>query len=156
YSLYGESRKPDKEMLDSVDVIIFDHQDIGTRYYTFIYTIAYVMEACMEGGKHFVVLDRPNAISGNCVEGNLVEDDVRSIVCLLPNPYRHGMTVGELSQLLIYEFDYNCELTIVAMKGSSRHMYYHEAHLFSVPPTPNAIYIDMNILHTGTCLGEGT
>src|SRR5699024_11627031 len=76
YGLYGESRKPDKEMLDSVDVIIFDLQDIGSRYYTFIYMMAYVMEACMESGKHFVVLDRPNPISGNCVEGNLVEDDV--------------------------------------------------------------------------------
>src|SRR5699024_11712699 len=80
--LYGKSRKPTKEMLDSVDVIIFDLQDIGSRYYTFIYTMAYVMEACMENEKHFVVLDRPNPISGNSVEGNLVEDDVRSFVGL--------------------------------------------------------------------------
>lgn len=156
YSLYGKSRKPTKEMLDSVDVIIFDLQDIGSRYYTFIYTMAYVMEACMENEKHFVVLDRPNPISGNSVEGNLVEDDVRSFVGLLPIPNRHGMTVGELAQLFKYEFDYNCELTVVPMQGWSRHMYYDETHLFWVPPTPNTTNIDMNILYTGTCLVEGT
>src|SRR5699024_12251187 len=110
YSLYGESRKPTKEMLDSVDVIIFDLQDIGSRYYTFIYTMAYVLEACMENEKHVVVLDRPNPISGNSVEGNLVEDDLRSFVGLLLIPNRHGMKVGEFAQLFKSEFDHNREL----------------------------------------------
>ena len=82
YSLYGETRKPNKEMLDTVDVMVFDLQDIGSRYYTYIYTMAYVMEACAEQGKHFVVLDRPNPISGDRMEGNLVEEDVRSFVGL--------------------------------------------------------------------------
>ncbi|HLS61657.1 MAG TPA: DUF1343 domain-containing protein, partial [Virgibacillus sp.] len=97
YSLYGETRKPTEEMMDLVDVIVFDLQDIGSRYYTYIYTMAYVMEACAAYGKQFVVLDRPNPVSGISVEGNLVEEDVRSFVGLLPIPNRHGMTVGELA-----------------------------------------------------------
>lgn len=156
YSLYGESKKPSKEMLDPVDVVIFDLQDIGSRYYTFIYTMAYVMEACKEYGKHFIVLDRPNPISGTSVEGNLVEEDVRSFVGLLPIPNRHGMTVGELAQLFKHEYGYHCELTVVPMQGWMRRMYFDETNLFWVPPSPNTTNIDMNILYTGTCLVEGT
>lgn len=156
YSLYGSSRKPSKEMLEPVDVIVFDLQDIGSRYYTFIYTMAYVMEACAAHGKHFVVLDRPNPVSGVNMEGNLVEEDVRSFVGLLPIPNRHGMTVGELALLFKNEFDYQCELTVVAMEGWERHMYYDETNLFWVPPSPNTTNINMNILYTGTCLIEGT
>ena len=156
YSLYGTSKKPSKEMLDPVDVIVFDLQDIGARYYTFIYTMAYVMEACAEHGKQFVVLDRPNPITGTAMEGNLVEEDVRSFVGLYPIPNRHGMTVGELALLFKYEFGINCELTIVPMNGWRRHMYYDETGLFWVPPSPNTTGIDMSVLYPGTCLVEGT
>lgn len=156
YSLYGESKKPSKDMLDLVDVVLFDLQDIGSRYYTFIYTMAYVMEACKEHGKHFVVLDRPNPISGNSIEGNLVEEDVRSFVGLLPIPNRHGMTVSELALLFKYEFGYHCELTVIPMQGWTRQLYFDETDLFWVPPSPNTTNIDMNILYTGTCLVEGT
>lgn len=156
YSLYGDSRKPSKEMLESVDVVIFDLQDIGSRYYTFIYTMAYVMEACEEHDKHFVVLDRPNPISGKRMEGNLVEKEVRSFVGLLPIPNRHGMTVGELALLFKYEFEYKCELTIIQMQGWKRKMYFDDTSLFWVPPSPNTTNIDMNILYPGTCLIEGT
>lgn len=156
YSLYGETRRPNKEMLDAVDVIVFDLQDIGARYYTYIYTMAYVMEACAEHGKHFVVLDRPNPISGERMEGNLVEEDVRSFVGLLPIPNRHGMTVAELALLYKNEFGYKCELTVVPMQGWKRHMYFDDTNLFWVPPSPNATNIDMNILYPGTCLIEGT
>lgn len=156
YSLYGTSRKPSKEMLDPVDVIVFDLQDIGSRYYTFIYTMAYVMEACAEYGKEFVVLDRPNPVSGAKTEGNLVEEAVRSFVGLLPIPNRHGMTVGELALLFKYEFGYDCELTVIPMQGWNRRMYFDETGLFWVPPSPNTTNIDMNILYPGTCLIEGT
>ncbi len=156
YSLYGETRKPNKEMLDLVDVVVFDLQDIGSRYYTYIYTMAYVMEACAEQGKHFVVLDRPNPISGDRMEGNLVEADVRSFVGLLPIPNRHGMTVAELALLYKNEFGYECELTVVPMQGWKRQMYFDDTNLFWVPPSPNATNIDMNILYPGTCLIEGT
>ncbi|OCA85993.1 hypothetical protein A8F94_14200 [Bacillus sp. FJAT-27225] len=156
FSLYGKDRKPSIEMLDSLDVIVFDLQDIGSRYYTFIYTMAYVMEACAENEKHFVVLDRPNPITGEKVEGNLVEEDVRSFVGLYPILNRHGMTVGELAQLYKYEFGINCELTVVPMEGWKRNMYFDETALFWVPPSPNTTNLDMTILYPGTCLIEGT
>ena len=156
YSLYGKSKKPSKEMLDPVDVIVFDLQDIGSRYYTFIYTMAYVMEACKEHGKQFVVLDRPNPISGEKMEGNLVEDDVRSFVGLLPIPNRHGMTVGELALLYKNEFGYDCDLTVIPMQGWKRKLYFDETGLFWVPPSPNTTNMDMSILYPGTCLVEGT
>ncbi|GIN86410.1 hypothetical protein J6TS2_27960 [Heyndrickxia sporothermodurans] len=156
YSLYGTSKKPSKEMLDPVDVLVFDLQDIGARYYTFIYTMAYVMEACAEYGKHFIVLDRPNPISGLATEGNLVEEDVRSFVGLYPIPNRHGMTVGEVAQLYKYEFGINCELTIVPMQGWTRDMYFDQTGLLWVPPSPNTTGMDMSVLYPGTCLVEGT
>ncbi|MET3698292.1 uncharacterized protein YbbC [Bacillus oleivorans] len=156
YSLYGTTKKPTKEMLEPVDVIVFDLQDIGARYYTFIYTMAYMMEACAEYGKHFVVLDRPNPISGSSVEGNLVEEDVRSFVGLYPIPNRHGMTVGEMALLFKHEFGLNCELTVVHMEGWKRSMYFDETKFFWVPPSPNSTGIDMSILYPGTCLVEGT
>ncbi|GAA0323710.1 DUF1343 domain-containing protein [Bacillus carboniphilus] len=156
FSLYGASKKPSKEMLDTTDVIVFDLQDIGSRYYTFIYTMAYVMEACAEYDKQFVVLDRPNPISGVAVEGNLVEEDVRSFVGLYPIPNRHGMTVGELAQFFNNEFNINCDLTVVSMEGWKRDMYYDDTNLFWVPPSPNTTGIDMSILYPGTCLVEGT
>lgn len=156
HSLYGASRKPSKETLESVDVVVFDLQDIGSRYYTFIYTMAYVMEACAEHGKELIIVDRPNPVSGEKLEGNLVEEDVRSFVGLLPIPNRHGMTVGELALLFKHEFGYDCELTVIPMQGWNRHMYYDETGLFWVPPSPNTTNIDMNILYSGTCLVEGT
>src|SRR5699024_8151732 len=88
YSLYGTTKKPTKEMLDSVDVLVLDLQDIGSRYYTYIYTMAYVMEASQELEKEVIILDRPNPVSGLKMEGNLVEEDVRSFVGLLPIPNR--------------------------------------------------------------------
>lgn len=156
YSLYGSTRKPSRDMLDAVDVLVFDLQDIGARYYTFIYTMAYVMEACGEYGKQLVVLDRPNPVSGNKMEGNLVEDDVRSFVGLLPIPNRHGMTVAELALMFKGEFGYQCDLSVVPMQGWARDMYYDDTGLFWVPPSPNTTDIDMNILYPGTCLIEGT
>lgn len=156
FSLYGKTRKPTEEMMDEVDVIVFDLQDIGSRYYTYIYTMAHVMEACAEYDKEFVVLDRPNPIAGERLEGNMVEEDVRSFVGLLPIPNRHGMTVGELARLFKHEFGYHCELTVIPMQGWKREMYYDDTGLFWVPPSPNTTTMDMMILYPGTCLVEGT
>ncbi|HLR65544.1 MAG TPA: DUF1343 domain-containing protein, partial [Virgibacillus sp.] len=155
-SLYGENRKPSEDMLANIDVLVFDLQDLGSRYYTYIYTMAYAMEACEKYDKEFVVLDRPNPINGLVVEGNLVEEDVRSFVGLLPIPNRHGMTVGELAQLFQGEYGYNCKLTVVPMKDWQRKTYYDETHLLWIPPSPNASSVDMSVLYTGTCLLEGT
>ncbi|GAF63750.1 hypothetical protein BTS2_0641 [Bacillus sp. TS-2] len=156
YSLYGKSKKPSVEMLSDVDVIVFDLQDLGSRYYTFIYTMAYMMEACQQYKKHFIVLDRPNPIGGEKVEGNLVEEDVRSFVGLLPIPNRHGLTVGELAILFKHEYGYDCELTVIEMENWERSCYFDETELFWVPPSPNAPTLDMAILYPGTCLLEGT
>ncbi|GEN89263.1 exo-beta-N-acetylmuramidase NamZ family protein [Oceanobacillus sojae] len=156
YSLYGEMRKPSKEMLADVDALIFDLQDIGSRYYTYIYTMAYVMEACMEYGKKLIVLDRPNPVSGLEMEGNLVEKELRSFVGLLPIPNRHGMTIGELALLFKNEFAYSCDLSIIPMEGWKRSMYFDDTSLFWVPPSPNTPAIDTAVLYPGTCLIEGT
>jgi uncharacterized protein YbbC (DUF1343 family) len=118
--------------------------------------MAYMMEACAEQGKQFVVLDRPNPISGTAVEGNLVEENVRSFVGLYPIPNRHGMTVGELALLYKYEFGIDCDLTVIPMAGWEREQYYDETGLFWVPPSPNTTGIDMATLYPGTCLVEGT
>lgn len=156
FSLYGATKKPSKEMLDSVDVIVFDLQDIGARYYTYIYTMAYVMEACAEHGKQFVVLDRPNPISGLKMEGNLVEEEVRSFVGLYPIPNRHGMTVGEIALFYKHEIGIDCDLTVVPMEGWERELYFEQTGLNWVAPSPNSTGIDMSILYPGICLVEGT
>nr|WP_255437458.1 DUF1343 domain-containing protein [Thalassobacillus sp. CUG 92003] len=156
YSLYGENRVPSEAMMDEVDVIVFDLQDIGSRYYTFIYSMANVMEACEKWNKQLVVLDRPNPISGAKTEGNIVEKELRSFVGMLPIANRHGMTVAELAKMFKHEFGYACDLTVIPMQGWKRDMYFDDTPLFWVPPTPNVTHTDMMTLYTGTCLLEGT
>jgi uncharacterized protein YbbC (DUF1343 family) len=156
YSLFGDTKKPSQEMLDQVDVVFMDLQDIGSRYYTYIYTMAYVMEACGEQGKKFVVLDRPNPISGTVMEGNLIEPSITSFVGRFPIPNRHGLTIGEMALLYKYEFGIDCDVTVIPMEGWKRGMYYDETGLFWVQSTPNSTCLDMGILYPGTCLVEGT
>lgn len=156
YSLYGDTRKPTPEMLEPVDAIVFDLQDIGARYYTYIYTLSYVMEACMENDKTVIVFDRPNPIGGVSVEGNLIEQGYTSFIGRYPIPNRHGLTVGELALLFKHEFHLDCALTVVPMEGWERKMYFDDTGLFWVPPSPNATGMDMMLLYPGTCLFEGS
>jgi uncharacterized protein YbbC (DUF1343 family) len=156
YSLYGDTKKPTHDMLAQVDVVFLDLQDIGSRYYTYIYTMAYVMEACGEQGKKFVVLDRPNPISGSVMEGNLIEPTITSFVGRFPIPNRHGLTIGEMALLYKHEFGIDCDVTVIPMEGWNRDMYYDETGLFWVQSTPNTTCLDMSILYPGTCLAEGT
>ncbi|KGX91193.1 exo-beta-N-acetylmuramidase NamZ family protein [Pontibacillus marinus] len=156
YSLYGDTRKPSADMLQNIDVMVYDLQDIGSRYYTYIYTMAYVMQACGEQGIDFVVLDRPNPIGGIEVEGNLVEPELRSFVGLYPIPNRHGLTVGELAYLFKGEFDVKANLTVIPMTGWSRSMSFQDTDLLWVPPSPNVTSEEMCLLYPGTCLIEGT
>lgn len=156
FSLYGASKKPTDEMMDEVDVVIFDIQDIGARYYTYIYSLAYMMEACRSTNKKMIVLDRPNPIGGIEVEGNLVDEDFTSFVGLYPIPNRHGMTVGELANYFNIEFSIHCDLTVVMMDGWSRYMYFPDTNLPWIAPSPNTTGIDMMLLYPGTCLIEGT
>lgn len=154
FSLYGNTKKPTKEMLDTVDIVIFDLQDIGSRYYTYIYSMLYMMEACAEYQKEMIILDRPNPIGGIEVEGNLVEQDYTSFVGLYPLPSRHGMTVGELA--LLFNEQIGCQLKVVKMEGWTRDMFFPQTGLPWIPPSPNTTSLDMMLLYPGTCLLEGT
>lgn len=137
YSLYGIHRKPTPEMLKSVDVLIVDIQDIGIRAYTFIYTMAKVMEAAAEFHKEIIVLDRPNPIGGIAVEGNLVQEGFFSFYGMYPIPYRHGMTIGELARLFNKAFNINCNLTVIPMLNWERNMFWEDTKLPWVPTSPH-------------------
>jgi uncharacterized protein YbbC (DUF1343 family) len=156
YSLYGETRRPTPEMLSGVDTLVFDVQDVGTRVYTFISTMALAMEAARECGKRFVVLDRPNPINGVQIEGNTLQSECASFVGMFPIPMRHGMTVGELALMFNGEFGINCELTVVRMEGWRRSMWYEETGLPWVMPSPNMPTVDTAVVYPGSVLFEGT
>ncbi|GHH97916.1 exo-beta-N-acetylmuramidase NamZ family protein [Neobacillus kokaensis] len=155
YSLYGATKKPTPEMLSDVDVLLFDIQDVGTRYYTYIYTMALAMEAAKENNIPFIVLDRPNPISGTKVEGPVLEDKYSSFVGEYPIPVRHGMTVGELAQLFNKEFGIGADLTVVKMDGWKRNMYYDDTPLEFVLPSPNMPTLDTALVYPGAALIEG-
>ncbi|WP_223592117.1 exo-beta-N-acetylmuramidase NamZ family protein [Neobacillus bataviensis] len=156
YSLYGNTKKPTPEMLSNVDVLLFDIQDVGTRYYTYIYTMALAMEAAKENNIPIIVLDRPNPLSGTKVEGPVLEDKYSSFVGEYAIPVRHGMTVGELAQLFNKEFGIGADLTVVKMDGWKRNMYYDETPLDFVMPSPNMPTLDTALVYPGACLIEGT
>ena len=155
YSLYGKNRKPTAEMMQNVDVMIFDIQDIGSRSYTYIYTMAMVMEAAAENSKEVVILDRPNPVGGIRVEGNLVEKGFESFVGLYPIPYRHGMTIGELALLFNTEYDIKCKLTVIPMLNWKRDMLWEDTDLEWVPTSPHIPHKNSPLFYcaTGT-IGE--
>ncbi|KYG27847.1 exo-beta-N-acetylmuramidase NamZ family protein [Priestia endophytica] len=156
YSLYGDTRKPTPEMLKNVDILVFDIQDVGARFYTYIYTMAYAMEAAKEQGIPFVVLDRPNPLGGEVVEGPVLEEKYSSFVGKYPIPLRHGMTVGELAQLFNKEFGIGADLTVVKMKKWKRSFDYDETNLPFVMPSPNMPTLETAFVYPGTGLIEGT
>lgn len=156
YSLYGETRKPNADMLAGVDVLVFDIQDVGTRVYTFIYTMALAMEAARDCGKRFIVLDRPNPINGVQIEGNLLEPEFQSFVGMFPIPMRHGMTVGELALMFNREFEIGCELDVVKMEGWRREMWHEATKLPWVMPSPNIPTVDTAAVYSGSVMIEGT
>jgi uncharacterized protein YbbC (DUF1343 family) len=156
YSLYGTTKKPTPEMLKDVDVLLFDIQDVGSRYYTYIYTLALAMEAAKENHIPIIVLDRPNPIGGTQVEGPVLEDKYSSFVGEYPIPVRHGMTVGELAMLFNKEFGIGADLTVVKMDGWKRNMYYDDTPLQFIMPSPNMPTLDTALVYPGACLIEGT
>lgn len=156
YSLYGEARKPTPAMLADVDVLIFDIQDVGTRVYTFIYTMALAMEAARECGKRFIVLDRPNPIGGVQIEGNILDPEFQSFVGMFPMPMRHGMTIAELALMFNREFGIDCELEVVKMEGWRRSMWYEDTRLPWVLPSPNIPTVDTAVVYPGCVMLEGT
>lgn len=157
YSLYGSSKKPSKELMDKIDVMTIDIQDNGSRYYTFIYTMAYCMMACKEYNKTFVVFDRPNPIGGISVEGNKLDiNKYRSFVGYYEMPQRHGLTMGELAKLFNEEYGIGCHLEVIPMTNWERWMDFEDTHLPWVIPTPNIPTIATCFAYNATCIFEGT
>ncbi len=155
FSLYGDRRKPTAEMFDHLDVLLIDLVDVGTRVYTFIYTMAYCLEAAAEHGKKVVILDRPNPLGGVAVEGNLLHRDVKSFVGLYPVPMRHGLTIGELA-LYFNDQGIGADLTVVPMEGWERRMLFKETGLPWVYPSPNMPSADTAFVYPGQVIWEGT
>ena len=141
YSLYGKTYKPTKEMLKDIDVLIYDIQDNGCRSYTFISSMGVCMEACAENGKEFMVLDRPNPLGGNKVEGCLVEDGFLSFVSNYAIPYLYGLTPGELAQYLneegMLKGGVKCNLTVIPMEGWHRYMSFEQTGMPWILPSPH-------------------
>ncbi|MBI4823146.1 MAG: DUF1343 domain-containing protein [Nitrospirae bacterium] len=156
YSLYGHKRKPTHEMLKDIDVLVIDLQDIGSRYYTFIWTMALCMEACMEEEKSVVVLDRPNPIGGLYIEGTMLKPEYGSFVGLHPLPARHGMTIGELALYFKDRFYPSLKLYVIRMKGWKRNMWFDNTGLPWVMPSPNMPTLDTATVYPGMCLLEAT
>lgn len=126
HSLYGAQRKPTEKMLEGIDVLVFNIQDVGARFYTYGATMALCMQAAAEQGIAFVVLDRPNPITGTKVEGTILEPAFSSFVGMYPIPVRHGLTLGELAKMVNEAFEVGCDLTVVAMEGWERSMWFDQ------------------------------
>ncbi len=155
YSLYGGNHHIPRELLASLDTIVFDIQDVGARYYTYIYTLSYVMEDCAAAGKQVVVLDRPNPLGGT-VEGTLLEPECASFVGRYPLPSRHGLTVGELARYINEVHGIGCDLAVVPMEGWHRSLLYSDTDLSWIAPSPNLPTLESALCYVGTCLFEGT
>ncbi len=156
FSLYNETRIPTKEMFDAIDVLLIDIQDVGTRVYTFIYTISYCLEAAKRYNKQVVILDRPNPIGGLQIEGNILSKDCASFVGRFPIPMRHGLTVGEISQFFNREFGIHADLFIIPMKNWKRSMYWQDTGLPWVSSSPNLPTPQSCMVYPGQVIFEGT
>ncbi|MBL8953372.1 MAG: DUF1343 domain-containing protein, partial [Myxococcaceae bacterium] len=159
YSLYGhtyESLSPKPEWLDGLDALVFDIQDVGSRYYTYIYTMALAMKAAAKKKLVFYVLDRPNPIGLKHVEGNGIGERYKSFVGLYSLPNRHGMTAGELARYFNQEEGLHCELHVAACEGLTRDLTWPDMGRHFVPPSPNMPTVDTALVYPGMCFGEGT
>ena len=158
YSLYGSRRKPTKEMLDGIDMIIYDIQDIGARFYTYISTLGLVMEAAAELNIPIIVLDRPNPIRGDIVEGPILDLKYQSFIGKYPIPIRYGWTIGELAEKIILEkwIHPTPKLISIPMEGWNASLWYDETTLPWVKPSPNIPNLETALIYPGMCLLEGT
>ncbi|MDH4271112.1 MAG: DUF1343 domain-containing protein [Candidatus Aminicenantes bacterium] len=160
YSLYGEVTKPTPEMLEGIDLLVYDIQDVGVRFYTFSSTLFLTLEAAAERGIPYLVLDRPNPITGGRVEGAILEAPQRSFVGLFPLPIAHGMTLGELAMLANGEGwlknGVKADLRVIKAEGWSRDRWFDETGLRWVKPSPNIMTLETAVVYPGACLIEGT
>jgi len=158
-SLYGTSAaslRPRPEDLEGLDAVVVDLQDVGSRYYTFVHTLSFVMEAARERDLPVVVLDRPNPIGGERLEGPVLRPALASFVGRYPLPVRHGMTVGELARMFNGSFEIGCDLRVVRLEGWRRSMSFGQTDLPWVPPSPNMPTPATALVYPGGCLVEGT
>ncbi|MEZ5575265.1 MAG: DUF1343 domain-containing protein [Candidatus Competibacteraceae bacterium] len=158
-SLYGatfDSLTPRPEQLRGLDALVIDLQDVGARYYTFVWTMALCMEAAGKVGVRVLVCDRPNPLDGLTTEGNLIKPGFESFVGLHPIPNRHGLTPGEVARFVQHRRGVECELDIVSMRGWRREMYFEDTGLPWVYPSPNMPTVDTALVYPGMCLVEAT
>src|SRR5229473_2809345 len=164
YSLYGETRRPTDEMLKGIDALVFDVQDAGVRFYTYTTTMAYCMEEAAKRNISFYVLDRPNPLGGNIVEGPILDSDKTNFVGYFPLPVRYGLTIGELAQFFNAENHVNCDLHVIAMRNWHRNFFFESTGIKWIPPSPNLrttkgsiLYPGIEILqNAGVSVGRGT
>lgn len=163
HSLYGKTCRPTPEMLEGIDILLFDIQDIGTRFYTYIGTMSLAMRAAKEAGIPFVVLDRPNPIGGVEVAGGIPatllpekSNNCGAITSIHQIPTRHGMTVGELAKLFNSEFGISCNLTVIPMRGWQRSIYFDQTALSWINPSPNMKSLEAALLYPGLGILETT
>jgi len=156
FSLYGKTRVPKEEHLSLIDIFVVDLQDVGTRVYTYIWTMLLAMKACAKKGITFVVLDRPNPIGGKIIEGNILKEELFSFVGLAPLPMRHGMTIGELALYFKESERLDLELHIIKMAGWKRDMFFDDTGLIWVWPSPNMPTMDTAFVYPGQVIFEGT
>ena len=155
YSLYGDSLKPTEKMLDGIDALIFDIQDIGVRFYTYITTMGYALEAAAEKGIAFYILDRPNPLNSSSVQGPVLQEDLKSFTGYFPLPVRYGMTVGEMAEMYNKENSIGAELHVIKMVGYKRNFWFDETGLQWVNPSPNIRSLKQAVLYPGVALIEG-
>jgi uncharacterized protein YbbC (DUF1343 family) len=156
YSLYSETREPTPDMLVGLDALVIDLQDVGTRVYTYIYTMANCMRAAARHGVRVIVCDRPNPIGGEAIEGPLLDPAYASFVGQYPMPLRHGMTIGEIARLFNDAFGIGASLDVVPLEGWRRSRYFDQTQLPWVIPSPNLPTLDSAIVYPGAVLFEGT
>jgi uncharacterized protein YbbC (DUF1343 family) len=156
YSLYGDVQRPTDQMLEGIDALVFDIQDVGARFYTYITTLGYTLEAAGKKDIEYFVLDRPNPINGIAVEGPVLDPDLTSYIGYFPMPIRHGMTVGELAQMYNGEFPIHAKLHVVKMHDWQRTDWFDETGQTWINPSPNLRNLTEEILYPGTCLVEGS
>jgi len=149
YSLYGESLRPTDEMLSGIDTLVFDIQDAGVRFYTYTTTMAYAMEEAAKRHIAFYVLDRPNLLGGEIIEGPMLDADKTNFVGYFPIPIRYGLTIGELAQFFNAENHIGCDLHVIAMKNWHRSYFFESTGLRWVPPSPNLRTVKGSILYPG-------
>lgn len=156
YSLYGASLHIRDGVLKELDAVAFDIQDVGARFYTYIYTLSYAMEDCAKAGKRFIVFDRINPVGGACPQGSVLDRKFSSFVGRYEVATRHNLTVGEFARFINETEGIGCDLTVIPVKGWTREMFFDETDLLFIPPSPNIPTVECCFAYLATCLFEGT